>query len=112
MPLARFAFILYFRMAVDKAALHTMLQFFKINNHIIQHLLMLEIPFTWDSKIEYLFCGAPSSSEPSVFFSDYFFRLGFNPFQDDFIRMTYEVDGSVVLAERYLPFLECVIISD
>ena len=57
---------------------------------------MFEILFTQDSEIENLFCGAPSSSEPSVFFSDYFFRLGFKPvqndFQNDFARMTYEAN--------------------
>ena len=38
-----------------------------------------------------------------MFFSDYFFRLGFKPVQDDFqhdfTRMTNEADGSVVLTE-------------
>ena len=51
-----------------------------------------------------LFCGAPSGSEPSVFFSDNFFRLGFKPvqhdFQHDFARMTNGADGSVFLTER------------
>ena len=54
---------------------------------------MFKILFTQDSEIGNLFCGAPSSSELSVFFSDYFFRLGLKPVQDDFqhdfARMTY-----------------------
>ena len=61
---------------------------------------MLEVLFTHDSKAEDLFCSAPSSSEPSLFFSNYLFSLGFKPIQDDFqhdfARMT---DISVVLAE-------------
>ena len=65
---------------------------------------MFKILFTQDSEIGNLFYGAPSSSEPSVFFSDYFFRLGFKPVQDDFqhdfARMTNEADGSVFLTER------------
>ena len=62
---------------------------------------MLEVLFPQDSKIEDLFCGASSGSEPSLFFN-YFFSLGFNPIQDDFkhnfARMTDEADSSVVLA--------------
>ena len=70
--------------------------------YIIQNLLMFENTFTQDSDIENLFCGAPSSSEPSVFFSDYFSGLGFKPVQDDFqhdfARMINEADGSVFLS--------------
>ena len=77
--------------------------FFEINDHIIQNLLMFKILFTQDSEIGNVFCGAPSSSEPSVFFSDYFFRLGLKPVQDDFqhdfARMTNEADGPVFLTE-------------
>ena len=40
---------------------------------------MLEVLFTHDSKVEDLFCGAPS--EPSLIFSNYFFSLGFKPIQ-------------------------------
>ena len=77
---------------------------------------MLEVLFTQDSKAEDLFCTAPSISELSLFFSNYFFSLGFKPIQDDFqhnfARMTDEVDSFVVLAELKLPFLWGVIISD
>ena len=69
---------------------------------MIQTLLMLEVLFTHDSKIEDMFCGAPSGSAPSLFFSNYLFSLGFNPVQDDFqhdfAQMTDEADSSVVLA--------------
>ena len=65
---------------------------------------MFKILFTQDSEIGNLFSGAPSSSELSVFFSDYFFRLGLKPVQDDFqhdfARMTNEADGCVFLTER------------
>ena len=77
--------------------------FFKINEDMVQILLMLEVLFTQDSKVEDLSCGASSGSEPSLFFSNYFFSFGFKPVQDDFqhdfARMTDETDSSVVLAE-------------
>ena len=90
----RFALILYFCMVAHKAACHTL----SINEDMVQILLMLEVLFTQDSKVEDLFCGASSSSEPSLFFSNYFFSLGFKPIQDDFqhdfARMTDEADSS------------------
>ena len=58
--------------------------FFEINEEMVQLLLMLEVLFTQDFKAEDLFCGASSGSEPSLFFSNYFFSLGFKPIQDDF----------------------------
>ena len=39
-------------------------------------------------SITVLFCGDPSGSEPSLFFSNYLFSEGFKPIQDDFARMT------------------------
>ena len=71
---------------------------FKINDDIVQILLMLEVLFTQDSKVEDLFCSASSGSEPYLFFSNYLFSLGFKPIQDDlqhdFARMTDEADSS------------------
>ena len=56
-----------------------------LNNEDMVHiLLMLEILFTQDSKVEDLFCGASSGSEPSLLFSNYFLSLGFKPIQGDF----------------------------
>ena len=83
---------------------------FEINEDMVQILPMLEVLFTQDS--EDLFCGASSGSEPSLFFSNYFFSLGFKPIQDDFqhdfARMTNEADSSVVLAELQVAlFREC-----
>ena len=73
----RFALILYFRMAIR---LHIILcQFFflfEINEDIVQILLMLGVFFTQDITVEDLFCGALSGSDPSVFFSNYLFKLG------------------------------------
>ena len=109
----RFALILYFRMVAHKAACHTLSKaFFEINEDMIQILLMLEVLFIQDSKVEDLFCGATSGSEPSLFFSNYFFSLGFKPIQDDsqhdFARMNDETDSSVVLAELQVAlFREC-----
>ena len=81
---------------------------------MVQILLMLDILFTQDSKVEDLFCGASSGSEPSLFFSNYFFSFGFKTIQDDFeydfARMTDEVDSSVVLAELHVALLGGVII--
>ena len=77
--------------------------FFEINEDMVQILLMLEVLFTQESKVEDLFCNASSGSEPSLFFSNHFFSLGFKPSQDDFrhdfARVTDEADSSVVLAE-------------
>ena len=51
---------------------------------MIQILMVFEVVFTQDSEVEDLFCGASSGSEPSLFFSNYFFSLGFKPIQDNF----------------------------
>ena len=73
---------------------------------------MLAVLFPQDSKVDDLFCGASSSFEHSLFFSNYFLSLGFKPIQDDFqhdfARMTDEADSSVVLAELQVAlFVEC-----
>ena len=86
--------------------------FIEISEDMVQILLMLEVLFTQDSKVEDLFCGASSGSEPSLFFSNYFFSLAFKPVQDDFqhdfARMTNKADSSVVLAELQVAlFREC-----
>ena len=86
--------------------------FFEINEDMVQILLMLEVLSTQGSKVEDLFCGASSGAEPSMFFSNYFFSLGFKPIQDDFkhdfARMTDEAYISVVLAKLQVPLLkEC-----
>ena len=76
---------------------------------MVQILLMEEL-FTQDSKVQDLFCGAPSDSEPSLFFRNYLFGLGYSEiissawsiqddFQHDFARMTDRTDSSIVLAE-------------
>ena len=109
----KFALILYFRMVAHEAACHTLSKAcFEINKDMVQIMLMLEVLFTQDFKVEDLFCGASSGSEPSLFFSSYFFSLGFKPIQDDFqhdfARMTDEADSSVVLAELQVSlFREC-----
>ena len=53
---------------------------------MVQILLMLEVVFTKDSKVEDLFFGTSSGSEPSLFFSSYFFSLGFK-----LIKMTFNM---------------------
>ena len=50
---------------------------------MVHILLMLEVLFTQDCKVEDPFCCASSCSEPSLFFSHYFFSLEFKSIQDD-----------------------------
>ena len=57
---------------------------FEVSEDMVQILLMFEVLFTHDSKVENLFCDASSGSEPSLFFSIYFPSLGFKTIQDDF----------------------------
>ena len=96
-----------------KAACHTLSKvFFEISEDMVQILLMLKVIFTQDSKVEDMFCGASSGSEPSLFFSNYFLSLGFKPIQDDyyhdFARKTDEADSSVVLtALQVALYREC-----
>ena len=83
---------------------------------MVQILLMLEVLFTQDFKVEDLFCGASSRSEPSLLFSNYLFSLGFKPIQDDFqhdfAQMTDEAEFCSSLQSCKLLFLWSVIISD
>ena len=52
---------------------------------MVQILLVLGVFFTLNSKVEDLFCGAPSGSEPSLFFSnDPFLAWGFSLFEMTF----------------------------
>ena len=55
--------------------------FLEINEDAVHSLLMLNVLFTQDSEVEDMFCGASSGSEPSLFFSNYLFGFGFQPFQ-------------------------------
>ena len=57
---------------------------FEINEEMVQILLMLEVLFTQDSKVEDLFCGVSYGSEPSLFFSSYFFSLVLSLFKVTF----------------------------
>ena len=78
--------------------------FLKISEDTVPMLLMFQTLFTRDSKVKDLFCGASSGSEPSMFFSNYFFSLGFKPIQDDFQHDFDEADSSEVLAELQVAF--------
>ena len=72
-------------MMAHKTACHTLSKaFFKISEDMVQVLLMDEVLSTHYSKIEDLFCGAPSRSEPSLFSCNYFFSIGLKSVQDDF----------------------------
>ena len=108
----RFALILYFRMVTHKAACQTLSKaFLKSVKIMVQILLMLEEFFTQYSKVEGLFYRASSRSELSLFFSNYFFSLGFKPIQDDFQHDFDEADRSVVLAKLQVALFRNVIIS-
>ena len=63
---------------------YTVKGFFEIDEDMVQIPLVLEVLFTQDSEVEDLFCGASSRSDSSLFFSNYFFSLGFKPIQDNF----------------------------
>ena len=45
---------------------------------------MLKVHFIQDSEVEYLFCGASSGSESSLFYRNNLFSLGFEPVKDDY----------------------------
>ena len=61
----RFALILYFCMVTHRAARHALSKAFLKLMNMVQILLMLELLFTQDYKVEDLFFGASSGSEPS-----------------------------------------------
>ena len=85
MARTRFALILYFRMVANKAACRTLSNVvFFIYEDMVRILLMLKVLLTQDFKVEDLFCCASPGSEPSLFFSNNLFSLGFEPVQDDF----------------------------
>ena len=82
------------------------------NEEMVEILLMLEILFTQDSKVEDLFCGASSGMNPACSSAIISSAWGFKPIQDDFqhdfARMTDETDSSVVLAGLQVNlFREC-----
>ena len=62
---------------------------------------MLNVHFTQDSEVEYLFSGVSSGPELSLFFSDNLFSFWFEPVQDDFpydvTRINDKTDGSAEL---------------
>ena len=50
--------------------------FFSEINDMVQKPMMCEVLFSQDSKVEDLFCGASSGTEPSLFFSNYYSMYG------------------------------------
>ena len=76
--------------------------FFEINEDIVQILLLLEVLFTQDSKYEDLFYGAASSSEPSLFFSNYLFSLG-ETNERDLRLLEFATFNSLVLTNTFGP---------
>ena len=80
--------------------------FFEIDEDMVQILLVLEVLFTQDSEVEDLFCGASSGSEPSLFFSNYFFSLGFKPILSltwlKNLRTRKNLSAQILLKERHI----------
>ena len=71
--------------------------FFEINEDMVQILLILEVLFTQDSKVEDLYYSASPGSEPSLFFCNYFFLVwGLSLFKKTF---------SMTLLERLMRLL-------
>ena len=96
----RFALVFYFRMVAHKTTCRTVKGFFEINDDMVQVLLIFKVLFTKDSKVEDLFCGAPSGPDSSMFFGNYLFGLGFKPFQDD-VQRDFDRMRSYSLDEIY-----------
>ena len=75
---------------------------------MVQILPKLAVLFTKDSKVEDLFCGASTGSEPSQFFSNYFFSMGFKPIQDNFhmnsCRIFHNID---LIIYKYCMTIPC-----
>ena len=90
MSRTRFALILFFRMVAHKASCHTLSKvfFFKSMKTWYRFCWWWRLFFTQDSKVEDLFCGASSGSEPSLFFSKYFFSLGFKSRKENPQKLT------------------------
>ena len=57
------------------AGCQTLPQVFLINEDIVEIWLSFGVLSTQDSKVEDLFCGAPSDCERNLFFSNYLFLL-------------------------------------
>ena len=73
---------------------------------------MLQVFLAEDPEIEYLICGAPSSSETCLLICNDLFCLWLEPVYDglqhDLTGMADKADGSVVLAQLQVAFLwEC-----
>lgn len=72
-------------------------------------LVILQVLFIYNSKVEYSFCGATSSSESCCFLSSDLLRLWFQSvharFHHDFTGVTYEAICSIVLALLVVSFL-------
>ena len=77
--------------------LYSVKGFFEINEDMVQILLMLEVLFTHDSKVEDLLCGASAGSKPSLCFSNFFFSLGFKPVKDGFQHDFAQDNGWVIM---------------
>ena len=87
---------------------YSIIGFFEIKEDMVQILLMFEIFFQQDSKVEDLVCGAflLNAAYSSVIISSAWgisllktLKFIKANFQHDFARMTDETDSSVVLAD-------------
>ena len=99
----RFALVLYFCMVAHKSGCYTLSKTFLKSMKTWNRFCCCRRYSIQGSEVEDMFCGASSGSKPSLFFSKYFFSLGFKPIQDNFQHhfagMTDETDSSIVLEE-------------
>ena len=84
----------------------------EVYEDMVDVLLVLEIYLTEASQVKDLLCGALSSSEACLFFSDDLLRLWLQSvqydLQRDFIWVTEEADRAVVLTLPQVAFLGSV----
>ena len=86
---------------------HSIKRLLEVDEEVVD-VLMLAVLFAQDSKVEDLFCGAPSTAKSSLLFR-YDLCLRFQSVQNDlqhhFACMADKADGSVILAELQVSFL-------
>ena len=76
--------MLYLFIVAQKASCLFVKCLFVINEHVEDVLLVLTVLLTQNSKVENLFCCAPSSSKPSLYFGNDLLCLGCQSVQYDF----------------------------
>ena len=80
----------------------------EVSKDMVEILLVLQVLFTEDSKIESSLCNTVSFSKAGLFFSDNVLRLWLESVKDDlqhdFAWVADEADCPVVLTQLYVAF--------